>query len=80
LINAGELEVHPFFFSILIRRIKVTLRRYFQQSAILVVTLTLTFHILLIPESQFYKTWRRKAILRAKATADCLIPELMKIL
>jgi hypothetical protein len=28
------------------------------------VTLTLTFHSLSIPESQFSKTWRRQAILR----------------
>jgi hypothetical protein len=38
----------------------------FQQSAILSVTLTLTFRSLSIPESQFSKTWRRKAILRGK--------------
>ncbi len=41
----------------------------FQQSATLSVTLTLTFHSLSIPESQFSKTWRRKAILPGKG--DC---------
>jgi hypothetical protein len=45
---------------------KVTLRRSFQQSAMLSVTLTLTYHSLLIPESQFSKTWQLKAILRGK--------------
>ncbi len=45
---------------------KVTLRRYFQQSAILSVTLTLTFHSLSIPESQFSEIYWRKAILRSK--------------
>jgi hypothetical protein len=38
----------------------------FQQPAVLSVTLTLTFRSLSIPESQFSKTWRRKAILRGK--------------
>ncbi len=42
------------------------LRRSFQQSAILSVTLMLTFRCLSIRESQFSKTWWRKAILRGK--------------
>jgi hypothetical protein len=43
------------------------LRRYFfQQTAILSVTLRLTFRSLSIPESQFSKTWQRKVILRGK--------------
>jgi hypothetical protein len=42
------------------------LRRSFQQSALLSVTLTLTFRSLSIPESQFSETWRHKAILRGK--------------
>jgi hypothetical protein len=45
---------------------KVMLWRSFQQSAILSVTLTLAFRSLSIPESQFSKTWRPKAILRGK--------------
>jgi hypothetical protein len=43
------------------------------------VTLTLTFCSLSIPVSQFSKTWWHKAILRAKAAADCQIPELMNL-
>jgi hypothetical protein len=35
---------------------KKTLRRYFQQSALLSVTLTLTFRSLSIPESKFSET------------------------
>jgi hypothetical protein len=54
---------------------KVTLWRYFQQSAILSVTLTLTFRYLSIPESQFSGV---KPSYGARATADCRIPELMK--
>jgi hypothetical protein len=46
--------------------VKVTLRRSVQQSAILSVTLTLTFRSLSIPESQFSETWRRKAVLQGK--------------
>ncbi len=38
----------------------------FQQSATLSVTLTSIFRSLSIPESQFSKTWRRKAILPGK--------------
>jgi hypothetical protein len=41
----------------------MTLRRSFQQSDILSVTLKLTFRSLSIPESQFSKIWWRKAIL-----------------
>jgi hypothetical protein len=37
-----------------------------KQSAMLSVTLTLTYRNLSIPESQFSKTWQRKAILRGK--------------
>jgi hypothetical protein len=44
----------------------------FQQSAILSVTLTLTFRNLSIPKSQFSKTWRRKAILRRKGDKGLL--------
>jgi hypothetical protein len=44
----------------------VMLLRSFQQSAIHSVTLTLTFSSLSIPESQFSKTWRCKAILRGE--------------
>ncbi len=47
----------------------------FQQSAILSVTLTLTFHSLSIPESQFSGV---KPSYGARATADCHILELMK--
>jgi hypothetical protein len=50
----------------------VTLLRYFQQSAKLPVTLKLTFHHLSIPESQFSKTWRRKAILGGKGDSALL--------
>jgi hypothetical protein len=42
------------------------LRRSFQQSAVLSVTLTLTFFSLSIPESRFSKTWQHKAILWGK--------------
>ncbi len=48
----------------------------FQQSAIISVTLTLTFCSLSIPESQFSGV---KPSYGARATADCHIPELMKI-
>jgi hypothetical protein len=44
----------------------------FQQSAILSVTLTLTFHSLSVLESQFSKTWRHKAILRGKGDSGLL--------
>jgi hypothetical protein len=47
----------------------------FQQSAILSVTLTLTFRSLSILESQFSGV---KPSYGARATADCNIPELMK--
>ncbi len=47
----------------------------FQQSAILSVTLTLTFRSLSITESQFSGV---KPSYGARATADCHIPELMK--
>jgi hypothetical protein len=47
----------------------------FQESAILPVTLTLTFRCLSIPESQFSGV---KPSYGARATADCHIPELMK--
>ncbi len=47
----------------------------FQQSAILSVTLTLTFRSLSIPESQFNGV---KPSYGARAAADCHIPELMK--
>jgi hypothetical protein len=47
----------------------------FQLSAILSVTLTLTFRSLSIPESQFSGV---KPSFGARATADCHIPELMK--
>jgi hypothetical protein len=33
------------------------------------VTLTLTFHSLSIPESQFSEIWRRKAILQSKGNS-----------
>ncbi len=58
---------------------KVMLRCPFQQSAMLSVTLTLTFHSLSIPESQFSKHGGVRPSYRAKATgiADCRIPELM---
>ncbi len=46
----------------------------FQQSAILSVTLTLTFRSLSIPESKFSGV---KPSYGARATADCHIPELM---
>jgi hypothetical protein len=49
----------------------------FQQSAILSVTLTLTFHSLSIAESQFSGV---KPSYGARARADCHIPELMKFL
>jgi hypothetical protein len=52
--------------------VKVTLRRSFQQSAILSLTLTLTFRSLSFPESQFSKTWQRKAILRGKGGSGLL--------
>jgi hypothetical protein len=52
--------------------------RYFQQSAILSVTLTLTFHSLSIPESHFLKFSGIKPSYGARATADCCIPELIK--
>jgi hypothetical protein len=42
------------------------LRRSFEQYDMLSVTLTLIFRSLSIPESEFSKTWRRKAILRGK--------------
>jgi hypothetical protein len=51
------------------------LRRYFQQSAILSVTLTLIFRNLSIPLSQFSGV---KPSYGARATEDCRIPELMK--
>jgi hypothetical protein len=41
----------------------------FQQPAILSVTLALTFRSLSIPESQFSKTWQRKAILQGKGNS-----------
>jgi hypothetical protein len=44
----------------------------FQQPAILSVTLTLTFHSLSIPQSQFSKTLQRKAILRDKGNSGLL--------
>jgi hypothetical protein len=55
------------------------LRRSFQESAILSVTLALTFHSLSIMEGQFYEKINYvKPSYRSKATADCRIPELMK--
>jgi hypothetical protein len=45
------------------------LQCYFRQSNILSVALTLTFCSLPIPESQFSKTWRRKAILVGKGSS-----------
>jgi hypothetical protein len=60
--------------------IKVTLRCYFQQSAIVSVTLTLTFRSLSIPESQFSKHGGVRLFYGVKAIADCHIPELMKLL
>ncbi len=47
--------------------VKVTLRRYFQWSAILSVTLTLTFRNLSIPESHFSKHHGRRPSYGAKA-------------
>ncbi len=47
----------------------MTLRRSFQQPAVLSVTLTLTFRSRSIPESQFSKTWQRKTILRGKGNS-----------
>jgi hypothetical protein len=41
----------------------------FTQSAIPSVALTLTFRSLSIPESQFSKTWRHKAILRGNGNS-----------
>ncbi len=58
--------------------VKVTLQRSFQQSAMLSVTLTLTFHSLSIPESKFSKHGGVRPSYGAKAIADCRIPELMK--
>jgi hypothetical protein len=57
---------------------KVTLRRSFQQFAMLSVTLTLTFLSLSIPESQFPKHGGVRPSYGAKAIADCRIPELIK--
>jgi hypothetical protein len=54
----------------------VTLQRSVQQSAILSLTLELTFfRSLSIPESQLSKTW---TFYRGKAITDKHIPELMK--
>jgi hypothetical protein len=58
---------------------KVTLRRSFQQSAILSMTLTLTFRSLSIAESQFSKVWRHKAILRDKGNSGLLCSRIDKI-
>jgi hypothetical protein len=58
--------------------VKVTICRYFQWSAILSVTLTLTFRNLSIPESQFSKHHGRRPSFGAKAIADCHFLELMK--
>ncbi len=44
----------------------------FQQPSIHSVTLTVTFRSLSIPESQFPKTWRLKAILRGKGDTGLL--------
>jgi hypothetical protein len=58
--------------------VKVMLRRSFQQSALLSVTLTLTFRSLSIPESQFSKHDGVRPSYRAKATPDCRITVLTK--
>jgi hypothetical protein len=49
--------------------VTVTLWRSFQQSAILSVTHTLTSCSLTILESQFSKTWWRKAIFQGKGNS-----------
>ncbi len=51
---------------------------YFQQSALLSVTLTLTFRSLSILESQFSKFSGVRPSYGARATVDCRIPELIK--
>jgi hypothetical protein len=74
-------EEHKTIFSGLIRwlyLVKVTLRRSVQQSAMLSVALTLTFRSLSIPESQFYETWQRKAILWGKGYRGLSIPKWIK--
>jgi hypothetical protein len=58
--------------------VKVMLRRFFQQSALLSVTLALTFRNLLILESQFSKHGGVRPSYGAKVIADCHIPVLMK--
>jgi hypothetical protein len=58
--------------------VKVPLRRYFQWSAILSMTLTLTFRSPSIPESQFSKHHGGRPSYWAMGTADCCIPDLMK--
>jgi hypothetical protein len=52
--------------------------RYFQWSAILSVTLTLTYRSLSIPESQFSKLYGGRPFYGVKVIADCRILELMK--
>jgi hypothetical protein len=54
------------------------LRHYFQYSALLSVTLTLTFRSLSIPESWFSKHGGVRPSYGAKATAECRIPVLTK--
>jgi hypothetical protein len=64
----------------LIFLVKVTLRSSFQQSAILFVTLTLTFHNLPTAECQFSQTWQRKAISRGKVNSVLSYSGIDKIL
>jgi hypothetical protein len=56
---------------------EVRLRRSFQKTAILFVTLTLTFRSLAIPESQFSKHHCVRPSYETKAKADSRIPELI---
>jgi hypothetical protein len=58
--------------------VKVTLRRYFQWSAILPVILTFTFRNLSIPKSQFSKHHGERPSYVTKAIADCRMLELIK--
>jgi hypothetical protein len=58
--------------------VKVMLRGSFQQSALLSVTLTLTFRSLSIPESQFSKHDGVRPSYWEKATPDCHSPVLTK--
>ncbi len=52
--------------------VKVPLWCYFQQSAILSVTLTLTFRSLPVLESKFSKSWWLKAIVLVKSNGGLL--------